>query len=69
MFEEYSAYGERLKNHACDAVALVHQAISENKRVVFEGAQGAMLDVDHGTFPYVTSSTTTAGGVSAGGTF
>ena len=66
VYEEYSAYGERLKEHACDAVALVHRAISENERVVFEGAQGAMLDVDHGTFPYVTSSTTTAGGVSAG---
>lgn len=66
VLAEYSAYAERLRPYACDAVALVHEALSTGKRVVFEGAQGAMLDLDHGTFPYVTSSTTMAGGVFSG---
>ena len=51
---------------ACDAGALCAEAIDEGQRVLFEGAQGAMLDVDHGTYPFVTSSTTIAGGVCSG---
>jgi adenylosuccinate synthase len=50
----------------CDASALCHDAIAAGKRVLFEGAQGALLDVDHGTYPYVTSSSTIAGGVCTG---
>ena len=50
----------------CDASALCHDAIVAGRRVLFEGAQGALLDVDHGTYPYVTSSNTTAGGVCTG---
>ncbi len=50
----------------CDASALCHGAIRDGKRVLFEGAQGALLDLDHGTYPYVTSSNTTAGGVCTG---
>jgi len=50
----------------CDASAVCHAAIVAGRRVLFEGAQGALLDVDHGTYPYVTSSNTTAGGVCTG---
>jgi adenylosuccinate synthase len=59
-------WGELLRPMACDAGALCHAAIRSGQRVLFEGAQGAMLDVDHGTYPYVTSSSTTAGGVCTG---
>ncbi len=44
----------------------MHKSIEEKKEIIFEGAQGSMLDIDHGTYPYVTSSSTTAGGVSSG---
>jgi adenylosuccinate synthase len=63
---QYSVYADRLRTFMADTVAMVHDALSANKRVVFEGAQGTMLDLDHGTFPFVTSSTTLAGGVCAG---
>jgi len=66
IVEEYQGYADRLRPFACDSVALTHGALQAGKRVVFEGAQGAMLDVDHGTFPYVTSSSTMAGGVFPG---
>ena len=62
----YLGYAERLRPFATDTVPLVHEALSANKRVMFEGAQGAMLDLDHGTFPYVTSSNTVSGGVCPG---
>lgn len=55
-----------LADKLCDAGALVDAAIRAGKRVLFEGAQGALLDLDHGTYPFVTSSTTVAGGVCAG---
>jgi adenylosuccinate synthase len=60
------AWAELLGPMACDAGALCHAAIRSGQRVLFEGAQGAMLDVDHGTYPYVTSSNTIAGGVCTG---
>jgi adenylosuccinate synthase len=63
---EYQPYAERLAPFVADTVALVHEAIAKDRRIVFEGAQGCMLDLDHGTFPYVTSSTTLSGGVCAG---
>ncbi|TFG43304.1 MAG: adenylosuccinate synthase, partial [Gemmatimonadales bacterium] len=56
----------RLLPLATDTGLLVHQALRSGKRVLLEGAQGALLDVDHGTYPYVTSSNTTAGGASIG---
>jgi len=56
----------RLLPLAADTGLLVHRAIREGKRVLLEGAQGALLDVDHGTYPYVTSSNTTAGGAAVG---
>jgi adenylosuccinate synthase len=64
--EKYLEYGRRLAPMVCDTAALLNQAIDHGKRVLFEGAQGTMLDVDHGTYPYVTSSTASAGGASHG---
>jgi adenylosuccinate synthase len=66
VYTEYSAYADRLRPLLADNVTMVHEALDADKRVVFEGAQGCMLDLDHGTFPYVTSSTTLSGGVCSG---
>jgi adenylosuccinate synthase len=63
---EYLGYAERLRPYAADTVTLVHDALAEGKQVMCEGAQGSMLDIDHGTFPYVTSSTTLAAGACSG---
>jgi len=57
---------EFLKPYLADTSLLVHNAIKEGKRVLFEGAQGTLLDIDHGTYPYVTSSNPTAGGACVG---
>jgi adenylosuccinate synthase len=69
-FEEHAALLERLAPRlvplAADAGLLVHRAVREGRRVLLEGAQGSLLDVDHGTYPYVTSSNTTAGGAAVG---
>jgi adenylosuccinate synthase len=61
-----SRLGARLAPLACDTGLLTHRAIRDGRRVLLEGAQGAMLDVDHGTYPFVTSSSTTAGGAAVG---
>ncbi len=66
IFDEYCGYAERLRPFMTDTTALVQEALRNDKRVVFEGAQGAMLDLDHGTFPYVTSSTTLSCGACSG---
>jgi adenylosuccinate synthase len=66
ILEEYTGYADRLREYAGDTVELLHEAQADGKMIIFEGAQGAMLDLDHGTFPYVTSSTTMSGGVYAG---
>ena len=66
IYEEYSKYGERLKPFVRDTSVTVYNEIKENKSVLFEGAQGMLLDIDYGTYPFVTSSNTTAGGVSNG---
>src|SRR3990172_5463890 len=58
--------GARLRPLATDTGLLVHHAVRESRRVLLEGAQGALLDIDHGTYPFVTSSSTTAGGASIG---
>ena len=50
----------------CDTASLLNQAIRSGKRVMFEGAQGTMLDIDHGTYPFVTSSSASAGGACTG---
>lgn len=66
IFDEYYNYGLQLKQYVCDTSVIVNDALDHNKRVLFEGAQGVMLDIDHGTYPYVTSSNPVAGGVSTG---
>jgi len=66
ILEEYLGYASQLNQFAADTVEMVYQAQQEDRRIIFEGAQGAMLDIDHGTFPYVTSSSTMSGGVYAG---
>ncbi|MEO2169396.1 MAG: adenylosuccinate synthase [bacterium] len=65
--DEYAAYAERLASHITDAVSYVEGEIHAGKRILFEGAQAAMLDIDHGTYPYVTSSNTLSGAVGTGG--
>ena len=64
--KQYLGYAERLRPFAADAVTVVHEALAANQQVVCEGAQGSMLDIDHGTYPYVTSSTTLAAGACSG---
>jgi adenylosuccinate synthase len=66
ILEEYRAFGERLLPHITDTVELVHDALDAGENVLFEGAQGTLLDLDHGTYPFVTSSNPVAGGVCAG---
>jgi adenylosuccinate synthase len=66
VLAEYTAFAERLLPFVADGATLVHEVLAEGKQVMCEGAQGCMLDIDHGTFPFVTSSTTLAGGACAG---
>jgi len=66
VYAEMSKYAERLKPYVADTSYLVNQALDEGKKVLFEGAQAAMLDITHGTYPYVTSSHPTAGGACVG---
>lgn len=66
LIEEYSEAARRLRPLVGDASLAVHEALKAGKNVLFEGAQGTMLDVDHGTYPFVTSSSPTAGGIAAG---
>jgi adenylosuccinate synthase len=63
---EYCAYARRLAPHLVDGSALVGEALEAGKTVLCEGAQGLLLDLDHGTYPYVTSSSTIAGGATTG---
>lgn len=64
--DTYRAYAERLGPHLVDGSALIGEALEAGKHVLCEGAQGLLLDIDHGTYPYVTSSSTTAGGATTG---
>ncbi len=64
--DEYLALAPRLEPHITDTVQLVHEALDRDERVLFEGAQATFLDLDHGTYPYVTSSNPVAGGVGTG---
>jgi len=66
ILKEYVKYGQSLKKYIRDVSLLVNQAINENKNILFEGAQGTLLDIDHGTYPYVTSSSPIAGGACTG---
>jgi len=64
--EEYLAYADQLAPHVTDTSLLVYDAITSGKNVLFEGGQGTLLDIDHGTYPFVTSSNPTAGGAPVG---
>lgn len=66
MYEEYSRYAEQIAPFVADTAVLLNKAIDEGQNVMFEGAQGALLDIDHGTYPFVTSSNCTAGGAVTG---
>ena len=66
MFEEYKKYAEILKPHIIDTITLLHNAIESGKKVLCEGAQASLLDIDFGSYPFVTSSNPTIGGVCTG---
>jgi adenylosuccinate synthase len=66
MYEEYAAASEKVAPFVCDTAALLGKALAQGESVVFEGAQGTMLDIDHGTYPFVTSSSATSGGAVTG---
>ena len=66
IFEEYANYAERLRPYVADTNAYLLDAVESQKKILFEGAQGSLLDIDHGTFPFVTSSNSSGVGVSAG---
>jgi len=66
LVDDAVRWGERLRPHLDDTTSLVQGALARGEHVLLEGAQGSLLDVDHGTYPYVTSSNTTAGGAAVG---
>jgi adenylosuccinate synthase len=66
MSDEYLTFGHRLEQFIADTATLAHRALDEGRVVVFEGAQGALLDIDHGTYPFVTSSNPVAGAACVG---
>lgn len=66
VLAEYEAYAERLRPHVVDTIALLNREIAAGKKVLFEGAQATMLDIDYGTYPYVTASHPVSGGVPVG---
>ncbi len=66
VFEEYLGYAERLRPHVVDCSLKIYEAILQRRNILFEGAQGTLLDLDHGTYPYVTSSNPVAGGACIG---
>lgn len=66
IFLQYLNYAEKLKKYIVDTDIMINEAIDKGKNVLFEGAQGTLLDIDHGTYPFVTSSNTVAGGICTG---
>ena len=66
MYDEYAAAAEQIRPFVADTGRLLNKILAEGGSVMFEGAQGTMLDIDHGTYPFVTSSSATAGGASTG---
>lgn len=66
IYDEYVVYAERLKPYVADTTNYLLDAIDEDRRILFEGAQGSLLDIDHGTFPYVTSSNSSGVGICSG---
>ncbi len=66
FYQVYKNYAEFLRPYIKDTSLILNDAIKKNKKIIFEGAQGTLLDIDHGTYPFVTSSNTTVGGVCTG---
>jgi adenylosuccinate synthase len=66
MYQEYADASARIAPFVADTVALLNQALAQGESILFEGAQGTMLDIDHGTYPFVTSSSATSGGAVTG---
>ncbi|MFT8322495.1 MAG: adenylosuccinate synthase [Bacillus sp. (in: firmicutes)] len=66
ILDEYYEYGQQIKQYVCDTSVVLNDALDDGRRVLFEGAQGVMLDIDQGTYPFVTSSNPVAGGVTIG---
>ncbi len=64
--EEYLGYADRLARFVRDTTSWLHHALDQNRRLLFEGAQGSLLDIDHGSYPYVTSSNSSSAGIAAG---
>jgi adenylosuccinate synthase len=66
LCDEYLGYAEQMRPFICDTTRTLHQAVAQGKKVLFEAAQGSLLDVDHGTYPYVTSSNSSTAGLWSG---
>lgn len=66
LYSQALDWGEKLRPFLCNSIELLRGIIKRGEKILFEGAQGALLDIDHGTYPFVTSSSTTVGGVSTG---
>lgn len=66
IYDEYMQYAEILGPHLCDTTAFLHDVLKQKRSLLFEGAQGSLLDIDHGTFPYVTSSNSSGCGIHPG---
>ena len=66
IYEEYCGYADQLRQFVCDTSALANRLLKDDKKILFEGAQAAMLDLSHGTYPFVTSSHPTAGAICTG---
>jgi adenylosuccinate synthase len=69
VLEQSLAQAERIRPMVCDTIEVLHNARKRGENILFEGAQGSLLDIDHGTYPFVTSSNTTAGGTATGSGF
>ena len=66
FYQEYREYANALKPYVNDTSSLINDALNQNKKILFEGAQGTLLDIDHGTYPFVTSSSAVTGGICTG---
>lgn len=66
IYKKYSEYRKAISKYACNSTKILNDAVKRKKSILFEGAQGTLLDIDHGTYPYVTSSNATAGGACTG---
>lgn len=66
IYNEYLNYGKQISDYVCDTALFLNRAIEKKKSILFEGAQGVFLDIDFGTYPFVTSSNSTVGGISSG---